>query len=160
MATTYALPMNGTVTQDHEHTRSHNRTLPQERFPSQHTLIDAGPTSKEMSDSSFHTHLHPHSYPERSQVQPDLSNHQRFSLNAHLSAAECGVNGHIKGGAKGMEQFCNGASLASRTQGDGYGFPIVDRNTSHGAAAPGSVRTSSRSVLSAVSILLHRLFQA
>ncbi|KAI9872041.1 MAG: putative zinc transporter msc2, partial [Pleopsidium flavum] len=159
MTTTYALPMNSTVTPSYEHTRSHSRRLPQERFPSQHRLIDAGPTSKAIPDSSLPTHLHPHSYPERSQVQPDLSNHQRFNLNAQLSTAESGVNGHIKGGAKGMEQLCNGGSLASRPQGDGYGFPIVDKNTSHSAAVSASVRTSSGSVLSTVSIRLQNSFK-
>lgn len=148
MATTYALPMNGVTTQSHGHTRSHHRRSPQERLPSQHSLIDGGTTSKEKPASSLHAHLHPHSHAEQSQSQRDFSKNQHFQTKSDVSIPDSGVEGHINGRAKGMEQLWNGTTIASRPQGDSYGFPIVDKNADRGGTAPGSGSRSLRLVLS------------
>jgi len=153
--TTYALPLNGTITHGHGHSPTQTRGLPQERFLGQCDARDTSPTRKEISPNNFQTHLHSHSNPVRTQAQPELSNHQRFKLNAQVSAARSGANGHINGGVA-MEHHINQASATVRPRGNSYGFPKVNKGTEHGAAASSTVGASSRSVLLAVTMGFHR----
>ena len=147
--TTYALPLNGTVRHGHTQSHTHAQRLPQERFPGQHDTKDTSPTRKETTASRLPTHLHSHSSPDRTQPYSELSNHQRFKLNAQFSAARSGANGHINGEVKGMEHHINQASVTVRPRGNSYGFPRANKGTDHSASASGTAGTSSRSVLSA-----------
>ena len=145
--TTYALPLNGSVRHDHAHSQTHLRGLPQERFPRQH---DASPTRKDISTNNLHSHLHSHPSPDRTQTHSELSNHQRFKLNAQLSAARGGANGHINGEVKGMEHHVNLDSVTVRPRGNSYGFPRVNKDTDHSphsGVPPSTTGTPSRSVL-------------
>lgn len=150
--TTYALPLNGSVRHGHAHSQTQIRGLPQERFPSQHDTIDTNPTRKELSTNNLRTHLHSHSNPDRTQAHSELSNHQRFKLNAQLSAARGCSNGPVNGEVKGMEHHINLASVTVRPRGNSYGFPKVSKGIDHGTTASSTAGTSSRSVLLAVTV--------
>lgn len=154
--TTYALPLNGSITHGRGHSQTQTRGLPQERFLSQHDARDTNPTRKERSSNNLHTHLHSLSSPDRTQAHSELSNHQRSKANAQLPAARSGANGHINGGVKGMDYHINQASVTVRPRGNSYGFPKVNKSTENGAAPSSTVGASSRSVLSAVAMGSHR----
>ncbi|KAI9793777.1 MAG: putative zinc transporter msc2 [Piccolia ochrophora] len=157
MASTYALPLNGSATRDHhghEPAPLQSRSFASERLSTPYQAANAAALRKAASNSNLHSPSHTHSSSEVHHDHTHSHSHhlRHHKSSSHLPRQHFSANTFtLNGGLKGMDPALN--TTVGAASSEGYGFPTSFTRTRSGTVVATLEQTKKRASTNRVEIL-------